>query len=228
MQAMCKSLIAVAVLTVFSLPARAEKAPASTPDTSPVKIGQKVGDFTFKDIRFLPRQLADFGEKTAYVIAFTTLDCPVVQRYLPKLKALDEAYRDKGVQFLAVNVGPSDDLREVAYQALVADADFPFAKDFDGQVARAVGASRAAEVVVLDADKKLRYRGHVDNQFRLGGEKPTADRDDLKLAIEDVLAGREVAVAETAVDGCLIAFPKPRARNTQVTFAVRVARNCEL
>ncbi len=223
MQATCKSLIAVAVLTVFSLPAWAEKAPSNTTDTSPMKIGQKVGEFTFKDIHFLPRQLADFGEKKAYVIAFTTLDCPVVQRYLPKLKALDEAYRDKGVQFLAVNVGPSDDLREVAYQALVVDAEFPFAKDFDGQVARAVGASRAAEVVVLDADKKLCYRGRVDNQFRLGGEKPTADRDDLKLAIEDVLAGREVAVAETAVDGCLIAFPKPRARNTQVTFAEHVA-----
>ncbi len=101
-------------------------------------IGSKVADFTFKDIRYLPRSLADFGEKKAYVLAFTTLDCPVVQRYLPRLKALDEAYRDQGVQFVAVNVGPSDDIREVAYQALQADADFPFTKDFDGQVVRAV------------------------------------------------------------------------------------------
>jgi thiol-disulfide isomerase/thioredoxin len=218
MQAMCKALVAIAMLVIFSAPLRAEKAPSNLADQAPVKIGQPAGDFTFKDIRYLPRKLADFGDKKAYVILFTTLDCPVVQRYLPKLKALDEAYRDKGVQFLAMNVGPSDDLREVAYQALTVDAEFPFAKDFDGQVVRAVGASRAAEVVVLDADKKLRYRGHVDNQFRLGGEKPSADREDLKLAIDDVLAGRDVAVSQTAVDGCLISFPKPRTRSTPVTF----------
>ena len=45
----------------------------------------------------------------------------------------------------------------------------------------------------------------------------------MKLAIDDVLAGRDVAVSETAVDGCLISFPKPRTRSTPVTFAEHVA-----
>ena len=115
--------------------------------------------------------LADLGEKKAYVIMFTTLDCPVVQRYVPRLKELDEAYRDKGVQLLAVNVGPSDDLREIAYQALVADVEFPFVKDFDGSVAAAVGATRASEVVVLDADRKLRYRGRSQRSVPPGRRK---------------------------------------------------------
>jgi peroxiredoxin len=222
MQAARTSWIAVGLLAIFSLPARAGE-PSKTSDSPAVAIGQKVADFTFKDIRYLPRSLADFGEKKAYVLAFTTLDCPVVQRYLPRLKALDEAYRDQGVQFVAVNVGPSDDIREVAYQALQADCDFPFTKDFDGQVVRAVGASRAAEVVVLDAEKKLRYRGRVDDQFRLSGERPTTDRADLKSAIDDVLAGRDVAVAETPVDGCRITFPKPRQRAAPVTFSEHIA-----
>ena len=171
MQASCKYWIVVAVLAIFPLSVRAEKAPSNPSEGSAVKIGQKVGDFTFKDIRYLPRQLADFGEKKAFVIAFTTLDCPVVQRYLPKLKALDEAYRDKGVQFVAVNVGPSDDLREVAYQALVVDAEFPFVKDFDGQMVRALGATRAAEVVVLDADKRLRLSRARRQSIRLAGDQ---------------------------------------------------------
>ena len=223
MQAAFKSLIALALLAVIAAPLKAEKAPSKSDDAVPAKIGQTVGGFTFKDIRYLPRQLADFGEKKVYVVAFTTLDCPVVQRYLPRHKLMDEAYRDKGVQFLAINVGPSDDLREVAYQAMQIDLDFPVAKDFDGSAARALGVTRAAEVVVLDSDKNLRYRGRVDNQFRLGGDRPTADRDDLKLAIEDVLAGRDVAVAETAVDGCLISFPKPRALTNKVNYSEQVA-----
>ena len=211
MQAMRKTLIAVAVLAVFSARLAAEEAVSAPAGETGTKIGQKVADFTFKDIRYLPRQLADFGDKKAYVIAFTTLDCPVVQRYLPKLVALDEAYREQGVQFLAVNVGPSDPIREIAYQAILAEASFPFVKDLDGQVARSVGATRAAEVVVLDANKQLRYRGRIDSQFRLSGDRPDNGREDLKMAIEDVLAGRDVAASATAVDGCLISFPKARA-----------------
>jgi peroxiredoxin len=213
MQVIGKMLIAV-VVAAAGLPISAWAAESA----SAPKIGSSAKDFSFKDIRYLPRTLSDFGQKKAYVLLFATLDCPIAQKYLPKLKALDESYRDQGVQFVCVNVGPSDDLREIAYQALMVDADFPFVKDFDGQVATAVGVARAGGVVVLDGDKKLRYRGRVDNQFRLSGERPAPERDDLKLAIDDVLAGREVAVAETETDGCLISFPKPQPRTAQVTF----------
>lgn len=223
MQVTCKTLIAAAVLAVFSCGAIAEEAVTKAAGdgaagNSAAKIGHKVAAFTFKDIRYLPRELADFGEKKAYVLVFTTLDCPIVQRYLPKLVALDREYRDKGVQFVAVNVGMNDPIREVAYQAVRFEAPFPFVKDLDFQVARAVGATRAAEVVVLDAEKRLQYRGRIDRQFRLGGDRPDAGREDLKLAIEDVLAGREVAQPESAVDGCKITFPSDRNPSTPVTF----------
>ncbi|REK12059.1 MAG: alkyl hydroperoxide reductase [Planctomycetota bacterium] len=220
MQATCRTVIAIALLAIFSLPARAEE--KSTPETQ-VAIGDKVDNFEFKDIRYLPRTLSEFGDKKAFVVMFTTLDCPLVQRYLPKLGEMEREYRDQGVQFLAVNVGPNDDIREVAYQAMRAECSFPFAKDFDGDVARAVGAERAAEVVVLDGDHKLRYRGRVDDQYRFGGERPKVGRHDLKLAIEDVLAGRDVKVATTAVDGCVIEYPQPREGDPSITFAEHIS-----
>jgi peroxiredoxin len=226
MQATSKAVVVFMVVAWAAAAVRAGEANGSisgdAPNKAPVKIGQKVADFSFKDIRYLPRTLADFKDKKAFVIVFTTLDCPIVQRYLPRLKELDEAYRDSGVQFLAVDVGQNDDLREIAYQAVKTECEFPFVKDFDGQVLSAFGASRAGTVAVLDASKQLRYRGRVDNQFRLGGEKPEAERADLKLAIDDVLAGRDVAVSETAVDGCLVSFTRPKAAATPVTFAEHV------
>jgi thiol-disulfide isomerase/thioredoxin/mono/diheme cytochrome c family protein len=216
-------VIALAVFSVLCLPAFAEKAPDKQADQPGVELGQKVADFGFKDIRYLPRKLADFGDKKAYVVMFTTLDCPVVQRYLPRLGDFDREYRDKGVQFLAVNEGPADEVREVALQAIKANCDFPFVKDFDGDVLRALGGTRAAEVVVLDADKKVRYRGRVDDQFRLGGERPNPTREYLKLAIDDILAGKDVGVATTAVDGCLVSAPKPREINKSINYAEQIA-----
>ena len=76
---------------------------------------------------------------------------------------------------------------------------------------------------MLDAQRKIRYRGRIDNQYRLGGVKPSADREDLKAAIEDVLAGRKVKVKDTAVDGCAITFPEVRKPNPSLTFAKDIA-----
>lgn len=171
-------------------------------------IGSEVPNFTFTDSRYLPRQLSEFGEKKAFVIVFTTLDCPIVKRSLPKLKKLDADFRDLGVQFLAINVGPEDALVDVAYQAVKADIAFPFGKDFTGSVAKTLGCTRTPECVVLDSQRRLKYRGRMDSEFRLSGASPNAGRQDLREAIDDVLAGRKVQAEETPVDGCLITSPR--------------------
>jgi peroxiredoxin len=171
-------------------------------------IGTEVKDFTFTDIRYLPRTLSDFGDREAFVLVFTTLDCPIVKRSLPKLRTLDEDYRDQGVQFVVVNVGPSDTVVDIANQAVQANLGFPFAKDFTGEVVAAVGATRTPECVVIDSQRRLRYRGRIDSEFRLGGVRPDPGRQDLREAIDDVLAERDVRVTATPVDGCLITEPR--------------------
>jgi thiol-disulfide isomerase/thioredoxin len=187
-----------------------------------VAIGSQVGELTFNDIRFLPRSLKELGEKKAYVFVFTTLDCPIARRYMPRIVALEKAFRDKGVQFVNINVGANDPLVEVAYQAVELNAPFPFCKDFSGDAVKALGVSRTPEAVVLDAAHKLRYRGRIDSQFRLGGVRDDAGRDDLRLALEDVLAGRDVAISQTPVDGCLITMTKPP-KVSGVTFTEHIA-----
>jgi len=214
--------------------ARGSEAEGSKPaaDELSVRVGDKVGAFAFTDIRYLPRTLDELGEKNAYVFVFTTLECPIVRRYLPRLKALDEAYRDKGVQFVALNVGQDDPMTEVAYQAVKADIAFPFGKDYDGSAARALGATRTPEVCVLDAQRRLRYRGRIDNGIRFAGVRPKTTRADLRAALDDLLAGREVAVKETPVDGCLISFPEQHYKPERtVTYhqhvAPLLARHCQ-
>ncbi len=195
-------------------------APAFAAD---VKVGDAVEKLTFKDIRYLPRSLDDFGKKNAYVLVFTTTTCPVAQRYLPVLRQLDLDYRDRGVQVVAVNVGSEDSIALMAAQAVKAEAEFPFVKDFDGDCVRALGVKRTPEAVVLDGERRLRYRGRIDDRYRLGGARSEPTRFDLKEALDQVLAGKEVEVKETPVDGCLISFPKPRPPERPVTYEEHVA-----
>jgi thiol-disulfide isomerase/thioredoxin len=197
--------------------------PASAADRKP-SIGDTIGDLRFKDIRGLQRSVADLGKKKAYVLVFTTTHCPLVKRTMPKLIELDAKFGPQDVQFVAVNVGADDTIRDMAAQAIEFEATFPFVKDTDLSCVKLLGIERSPEVVVLDADRKVVYRGRVDDQLRLGGSRPEPTRRDLDEALQEVLAGRAVSVAETPVDGCLITAPEHIAADRPVpTFHKDVA-----
>lgn len=207
-----RPLLALALLFLFAHAARAD-AP---------KVGDRVGKLKFTDTRSLPRTADDFGAKKAFVFVFANTTCPVAQRYLPTLNALEKGYRDKGVQFVLVNAADDDSLVAMATQAVRCDVEFPAVKDFGGAVARALGATRTPEAVVLDADKTIRYRGRIDDQFRVRGNRDKPTTSELKDALDAVLAGKKVATPETEVDGCAITFAKA-AKPKAVTFAEHVA-----
>ncbi|MCC7474481.1 MAG: redoxin family protein [Pirellulales bacterium] len=181
------------------------------------QIGDKLAACSFTDIRYLPRALSEFVDKRdpvkkrAFVLIFTNTTCPIVQQFLPRLKELDAEFHDQGVQFVAVNVGPDDSMLEIANQAVEHDMPFPFVKDIDGSCVAATGADRTPTAVLVDAGYRLRYRGRIDSSFRLGGTSRGALRTELKDAIVALLAGKEIAVTETPVDGCVIT-PPPAAR----------------
>lgn len=186
-------------------------------------VGAAIDNLTFKDIRYLTRSLNDFKDRKAFVLVFSTTTCPLVQRYWPTLKRLDRDYRDKGVQFLALNVGADDSITGVAAQAVRHEMEFPFVKDVDAVCAERLGVKRVPEVVVLDAKRLLRYRGRIDDQYRIGGARPAATATELKDALDAVLAGKDVAVKETTVDGCLITKTDLATPKNAVTWSEHIA-----
>ena len=196
-----------ATMTFLVLLAVACVMPFTNLQAAPPAIGDLIADLRFKDIRALPRSLNDLGAKKAYVFVFTTTSCPLVRRSIPKLIDLDTRYAPQDVQIVAVNVGAEDTIRDMAAQAIDLGAAFPFVKDSNLSCARSLGVTRTPEVAVLDANKKLAYRGRIDDQLRLGGARPDPTRRDLEEAIRDLLEGRPVAVSETPVDGCVIETP---------------------
>lgn len=223
-------LLVMATMSVFAFTSSssvlASDAPPE-PESRKLAIGEKPSMVTFTDIRYLPRSLDEFQNPKAIVIIFTTLECPVVKRSLPKLKALNEEFEQQGVQFLALNVGVNDSMVEVAAQAIEAGLPFPVGKDFDGSAARALGADRTPATIILDKEMKLRYRGRLDSQVRLGGISQTAAKDEFRDALTAVLEGKEVPIPEVPVYGCQIEFAAlkglPVPVEGEVTFQEHVA-----
>ncbi len=186
-------------------------------------IGDPVSDLSFVDARYAARSLSELYPARAVVLFFTTAGCPVAERTLPVLAEIEKRFRDAGLRVAAVNVGRDDTIVEMAAQGHEAGAEFPFLRDFDGAAARALSVTLSGQAVLLDGERRLVYRGRVASRFRLGGVSPGASREDLALAIEDVLAGRPVAVPETAAEGCPIERESDRPPDKSVTYARDVA-----
>lgn len=186
-------------------------------------VGSQISRLRFTDIRALNRSLEDLGKHKAFVFVFTTTDCPLVRRYMPQLNELYARYHGSDVAFVAINVGAGDTLRDIASQAIEYESSWIFVRDFDLSCVKALGVTRTPEAVVLDADRKLCYRGRIDDQHRISGSRPQPSRNDLQTAIEEVLAGKPVAVPETEADGCLITEPPKLTLDENVTWSSCVA-----
>ncbi len=186
-------------------------------------IGRKVNDFTLRDAAGKSSSLADFADKQAVVIAILGTECPLATLYAPRLVQLAERFEKRGVAFVGINANQQDSLSELAHYIKVHEIKFPVLKDVGNVVADALGAARTPEVFVLDRDRKIRYHGRIDDQYLVGRQRKKATREDLALALEDVLAGKPVATPETEAPGCLIGRVHKSSGDAEVTYTKHIA-----
>jgi mono/diheme cytochrome c family protein len=119
-----------------------------------------------------------------------------------------------------VNSNWQESLTAVLQQAKERGFPFPMVKDAGGAMARRLGATVTPEAILLDGAGRVRYRGRIDDQ-----RDPAQVRSrDLRAALDAVLAGQEVAKAETLPFGCVIqAAARVAVAHPKVTFTRDVA-----
>jgi peroxiredoxin len=184
-----------------------------------------VASFKLQSIDGKAWSLDDCKDKKAIVVVFIGTQCPINNAYMPRLIELEKTYRGQGVQFVAINANAHDTLDAVKEHAKKFGLTFPVLRDDKHQVARLFGAERHPTAYVLDAAHNVKYQGRIDDQFGLGFMRPQPTRHDLSLAIDEVLAGKEVATAKTAVEGCYITkLPTAKAVKADVTYTKDVSR----
>ncbi len=200
---------------------------AATAEASP-----RVAEFTLTDVLTdKPVSLTDFKAKKAVVVAFIGTECPINNAYAPRLAELARAYADKGVQFLAVNSNCNDAPAVIAGHAKKYGLTFPVLRDAANVVADRFGARRTPEAFVLDRDRRVVYRGRIDDQYGVGYKRDAPTRRDLAEALDEVLAGKPVSLPVTKPAGCFIARARTPKADGAITFARDVSRvlqrNCQ-
>jgi len=149
----------------------------------------------------------DFEEFEALVVMFICNHCPFVKHVVEELGRLGRDYIRRGVGFVAIN---SNDVRNYPQDGPVhmkelaerEGWEFPYLLDADQQVARAYRAACTPDFYLFDSERKLVYRGQLDDS-RPGNGRPVTGRD-LRAALEAVLGGASVSEDQVPSIGCNI------------------------
>ena len=194
-------LAAIATVLVWRL---------GSPHPNHRRVGEQLADFTLRDLQGRDVHLADFHEDKILVLVFMGIDCPVGNLYVPRLIKLNAAYRGRGVALVGVNANAHEPAEEIAAHAREHGIDFPVFRDEKNVLADRLRVERTCEAIVLDEHREIRYHGAIDDQYARGAIRDEPSRAFLAEALDAVLAGRAVAVAETTVVACPIERVEPK------------------
>ncbi len=187
-------------------------------------LGRRIEDFSLRDYRGKSFALSQFSEAKLVVVAFLGTECPLAKLYAPELQRLSDEFAGDGVQFLAVNSNRQDSITEIAAHAKTHDLSIPVLKDVGNKVADQFRAARTPEVFVLDGEQRVVYHGRIDDRYGRGWARDEARRHDLRVAIEELVAGKKVSVPSTEPIGCFIGrVGKPKA-DAAVTYSNQISR----
>lgn len=187
-------------------------------------VGKKIEDFSLPELRGKTYSLGMFQGSKLVVVAFLGTECPLAKTYGPRLAALAKEYVGRGVAFVGINSNSQDTLAEVAAEARAQGIEFPVLKDPDNRVADQLGAQRTPEVFLLDAGRVVRYWGRVDDQYGVGYAREKVTREDLRAALDELLAGKAVSVPVSEPVGCKIGRVKKAVPQGNVTWSNQIVR----
>lgn len=167
----------------------------------------KAPDFSLPDTAGRQVSLADFTEAPALLVMFICNHCPFVKHIAQALADLGREYQPRDVAVVAINSNDvakytDDSLPNMAKEAKARGYTFPYLLDETQEVAKAYGAACTPDFFLFDGDDRLVYRGQLDDA-RPGNDVPITG-DDLRAALDAVLAGNPVAATQKPSIGCNI------------------------
>lgn len=145
------------------------------------------------------------GSPAAVVLVFLTPDCPISNRYVPEINRIAEDYRSRGADLYLVYTDPAFSESEIRSHMASYELAPPALLDFEQVLRARTAAEVTPEAALLDSRGDVVYLGRIDNRFvDFGRIRQKATRDDLRLALDSVLAGRPVELQRTEAVGCFI------------------------
>jgi peroxiredoxin len=145
------------------------------------------------------------------VVAFICNHCPFVIHLKPQLVQFGKYCAKTGVKLVAISSNdvtthPADSPENMAKDAQQLGYPFPYLFDESQDTARAFDAACTPDFFAFDATGALAYRGQFDSS-RPSKSLPVTG-EDLKAAVDALLAGRAPSAVQQPSIGCNIKWKR--------------------
>ena len=171
-----------------------------------VPLGTPAPDFALPGVDGKRYSLGSFSDKKIIVIVFMCNHCPYVKATLDRMIRIQKRYQDKSVQLIGINPNdeatyPDDSYENMKVVAKAKEIPFPYLRDETQQVARKYNAVCTPDIFVYGTERKLLYRGRIDDNWQYA-EKVTTN--DLADAIDSIISGKPLPTEQHPSMGCSI------------------------
>jgi hypothetical protein len=148
-------------------------------------------------------------DKKATVLFFLLPDCPISNAYAPEIKRICADYAPKKIAAFVVHADPDVTAEQAKKHARDYGFGCPVVLDPAHVLVKKTGVTMAPEVAVVGPDRKVLYRGRIDDWYAdYGKRRAEPTQRDLRNALDAVLQEKAVARPTTKVIGCYLPDPK--------------------
>lgn len=161
--------------------------------------------FQLADARGAVHSQQELRDRKAAVFLFMSPECPLSNRYVPEINRLAQEYEARGVAFFAVSADPSYSADAVRKHDEEFQLGIPTLLDPGHVLVHHTGATLTPEVAVVTPDGAVRYLGRIDDRaVDFGKTRVEPRRRDLRIALDELLAGKPVSEPLHKSIGCAI------------------------
>lgn len=175
-------------------------------DSPPARLGAPCPDFDLPGVDGKSYRLADFDRAPVLVVMFICNHCPYAQAVEDRLIRLARDFGARGAAFVGVCSNdavtyPDDAFDKLAERWRRKQYGFPYLHDEAQDVARAFAAVCTPDIFVYGRDRRLAYRGRIDDSWK---DESKVTRHELADAVEALLDGRPPSGEQRPSMGCSI------------------------
>lgn len=147
-----------------------------------------------------------YADRSSLLIIVTCNHCPYSRAYWNRIKKLYDRYEEDNLGIITINSNDAKQYPDDSYDNMVKLAKtlgntFVYLHDETQEVAIKLGARRTPEAFLFNSQRKLVYRGAIDDSWE---NEHMVTRVYLEDAIEYTLDGLEVDFPEIPAVGCTI------------------------
>jgi len=176
-------------------------------------VGKPAPNFSQRDLKGQTHSLANYKGKII-VLEWLNHDCPYVRKHYNSgnMQKLQKTYTKKGIVWLSViSSAPGKQgycTPEEASKLTKTKNANPTAVllDPEGIVGKKYGAKTTPQMFIINAEGILVYNGGIDDKPSAKVEDIEKARNLVQLALDELLAGKEVTVKTSRPYGCSVKY----------------------